>query len=437
MVVLGGGFAGLEAAKALARLPVETTLVDRRNHHLFQPLLYQVATGALSPADISMPLRKVLARQRNVRVVLGDARDIDPERRVVEIEEGELPYDTLLVATGARHHYFGHPEWERFAPGLKTIEDATTIRSRILSAFEQAELADDETERKRLLTFLVVGAGATGVELAGAIGELASHTLEGEFRRFDPARVEVLLVEGQDRVLPPYPPELSARAAAALRRLGVTVLTGTTVLEVAADVVTLERGDERRQVPVGTALWAAGVEASPLARVLAARAGAELDRAGRVRVAPDCTVPGHPEILVLGDLAHCTGPDGAPLPGVSPVAMQQGRYAARLVGDRLAGRPTPPFRYRDRGSLAVIGRAAAVADLGKARFSGYFAWLLWLFVHIMYLVGFANRVLVLFQWAYSYLTRGRGARLITGSWSPGGSPQGGSPNTVGPAAKRR
>jgi NADH dehydrogenase len=420
VVIVGGGFAGLEAAKAMARLPVEVELVDRRNHHLFQPLLYQVATGALSPGDISMPLRKIFARHSNVRVLMSEARDIDPERRVVVLADRELPYDSLVVATGARHAYFGNPQWEEIAPGLKTIEDATTIRARILSSFERAELADDDAERERLLTFVVVGAGPTGVELAGAIGELAAHTLAGEFRNFDPARVKVLLVEGQGRVLPPYPEELSVRAEASLRKLGVTLLTGTVVTELDAESVTLQRGEERWRVAAGTILWAAGVEPSKLARVLERRAGAELDRAGRVKVDSRCSLPQHPDILVLGDLSHFEDATGRALPGTSPVAMQQGRYAARRVADRLAGRESHVFRYRNRGSLAVIGRAAAVADLGRARFSGLFAWLLWLFVHIMYLVGFANRVLVIIQWAHSYWTRGRGARLITGPWKPGG-----------------
>jgi len=421
VVILGGGFAGLEAAKALSRLPVTVDLVDRRNHHLFQPLLYQVATGALSPSDISMPLRKIFARRGNVRVLMSEARDVDPQRHVVALEDRELRYDTLVVATGARHAYFGHPEWEEIAPGLKTIEDATTIRARILSAFERAELEESDEERKRLLTFVVVGAGPTGVELAGAIGELARHTLAGEFRRFDPAGVRVLLVEGRDRVLPPYPEELSRRAEASLRDLGVTLLAGTVVTDLDSRSVTLQTGTESRRVAAGTILWAAGVEPSKLARVLESRCGAELDRAGRVRVDARCALPAHPDILVLGDLSHFEDERGNPLPGTSPVAMQQGRYAARAVAHRLAGRESPIFRYRNRGSLAVIGRAAAVADLGRARFSGFFAWLLWLFVHIMYLVGFANRVLVIVQWAYSYWTRGRGARLITGPWRAGGA----------------
>lgn len=421
VVIVGGGFAGLNAARRLGRAgrpgrtgrpPVDVTLVDRRNFHLFQPLLYQVATGGLSPGDISAPLRAVLKRQANTTVLLDEAVDVDPEARRLICARQTLPYDTLIVAAGVSHHYFGNPEWEARAPGLKVVEDATTIRSRILRSFEEAELTDDPEERRRLLTFVVVGAGPTGVELAGAIGELARHTLPTDFRRHDPSRARILLAEGVDRVLPPYPPDLSAAAAGSLDELGVEVLTGTLVSEMGEESVTFERDGERWQQPVGTVLWAAGVQAVPFAERLARATGAETEKSGQIHVAPDTSIPGHPEILVLGDLAYLEE-DGEPLPGVAPVAMQQGRYAARLVKDRLAGRTTPPFHYRDKGNLAVIGRAAAVADLGRLRFSGAFAWFLWLFVHIMYLVGFANRVLVLVRWAQSYVTRGRGTRLIT------------------------
>ena len=414
LVVVGGGFAGLTAVRALARAPVEITLLDRRNYHLFQPLLYQVATGGLSPADISAPLRGVLKRQRNAAVLLAEATGIDVEARRVELERGSLPYDTLLVATGATHHYFGHPGWQERAPGLKTIEDATAIRGRILRAFEDAERESDEAARRALLTFVVVGAGPTGVELAGAIGELAAHTLKRDFRRIDPATARILLVEAAGRPLPPYPESLSRAAAESLSRLGVELLTGTRIEEIDPEGVVVSSGEGRRRIPAATVLWAAGVQASPLASALAEQTGAELDGNGRIRVQPDLSLPGHPEVLVLGDMCRLDDAEGNPLPGVAPVAMQQGRHAARSLRRRLAGKSTRPFRYRDRGSLAVIGRAAAVAELGPLRFSGYPAWLLWLFVHIMYLVGFANRVLVLFQWAYSYLTRGRGARLITG-----------------------
>jgi NADH dehydrogenase len=413
VVIVGGGFAGLNAARRLDDPRIELTLVDRRNFHLFQPLLYQVATGGLSPAEICAPLRAVLHRQEGTRVLLEEAVDVDVAGRRVVLERGSLPYDTLIVATGSSHHYFGHPEWAERAPGLKTVEDATTIRSRVLRAFEEAELAASDEERRRLLSFVLVGAGPTGVELAGTIGELARHTLRRDFRSYDPASARILLVEALDRVLPPFPEKLSAAARRDLERLGVEVLTGTTVEEIGPESVTLKRGEERWAEPAGAVLWAAGVQASPLARKLAERTGAETDQSGRLRVEGDCTLPGHPEILVLGDMALLDGPGGKPLPGLAPVAMQQGRYAAKLVRRRLAGRATPPFRYRDKGHLAVIGRAAAVADLGAWQFSGPVAWLLWLFIHIMYLVGFANRVLVLVQWAESYIARGRGARIIT------------------------
>ncbi len=415
VVIVGGGFAGLNAARGLDRSPVELTLVDRRNFHLFQPLLYQVATGGLSPADLCAPLRAVLKRQANATVLLSEVVGFDVPGRRVTLADGELPYDTLIVAAGARHHYFGRPEWERVAPGLKDVEDATEIRGRILGAFEAAELTTDPERRRELLTFVVVGAGATGVELAGAIGELARHTLRREFRHFAPEEARIVLVEGAERVLPPYVPRLSAAAQRSLERLGVEVLLGTLVEEVGGREVTLRRGEERHRMPCATVLWAAGVQASPLARMLAEACGAETDRAGRLKAAADLTVPGHPEILVLGDMIYLEDRRGRALPGTAPVAMQQGRFAAKLVKRRLAGRPARAFRYANRGSLAVIGRAAAVADLGRVKFSGYFAWLLWLFIHILYLVGFANRVLVAFQWAYSYVTRGRGARIIAHS----------------------
>lgn len=425
VVILGGGFAGLAVARGLRGAAVDVTLVDRRNFHLFQPLLYQVATGGLSPAEISMPLRSVLKRQDNATVLMTEAEDLDPDRRRVLLATGELPYDTLVIATGARHHYFGHPEWEELAPGLKTVEDATTLRARILGAFEQAERTADARERERLLTFVVVGAGPTGVEMAGAIGELARYTLRREFRRAEPTSARILLVEGVDRVLPPYPEVLSRRAAESLRQLGVEILTGTRVEALNAHSVLLSHGEESEELPVGVVVWAAGVKPSRLARILEAKAGAELARSGKVVVDDRCVLPGYPEIFVLGDLAHCTDPEGDPLPGVAPVAMQQGRYAAKAIRARLDGREPPLFRYTDKGDLAVIGRAAAVADVplqgnGRLRFAGLFAWLLWLFVHILYLVGFSNRLQVLLQWAYSYLTRGRGARLITQPWKPEG-----------------
>lgn len=412
-MIVGGGFGGLYAAQHLRRAALDVTLVDRRNFHLFQPLLYQVATGGLSPADISAPLRAVLKRQRNARVLLAEAVGFDLGARRLRLAQGALDYDTLVVAGGARHHYFGNPGWEALAPGLKTIEDATEIRRRVLGAFEAAEHEGDAERRRAWLTFVVVGAGPTGVELAGALAEIARETLRGNFRGFDPATARILLVEGTERVLPGYPADLSARALRSLLRLGVGVRTGTLVTQLTPDSVTLKRGDASETLPARVVLWAAGVQASPLGRALAEAAGCELDGAGRVRVEPDLSLPGHPEVFVIGDLATVRGRDGAPLPGVAPVAMQQGRYVARLIHARLRGRSLPPFRYFHKGSLATIGRAAAVADFGRLRFGGYPAWLAWLFVHLMYVVEFENRLLVFVQWAWNYVTRNRSARLIT------------------------
>ena len=404
VVVVGGGFAGLRATRALRRAAVEVTVVDRRNHHLFQPLLYQVATAALNPADIAAPIRHVLRRQANVEVLLADVRAVDAPGRRLLLDAGSLPYDYLVLATGAAHSYFGHPEWARAAPGLKTIEDALEIRRRLLTAFEMAEREADPERRREWLTFVVVGAGPTGVELAGALADIARTTLVRDFRHFSPASARVLLLEGAPRVLPPYPPDLSETARAQLEALGVEVRTNALVSAI----------DERGVVASGerisarTILWGAGVAASSLGRTL----GAPLDRAGRVRVEPDLSVPGHPEVFVVGDLAAIQQ-DGKPVPGVAPAAMQMGRWAAENVLRDLAGEPRRPFRYRDKGSLATLGRAAAVAELGRFHFHGRPAWVLWLFVHILYLIGFRNRVAVLLQWFWSYLTFSRGARLIT------------------------
>ncbi len=414
MVIAGGGFAGLYCALSLRRTPAEITLVDRRNFHLFQPLLYQVATGALSPGEIASPLRVVLSRQRNVRVWMAEVVDVDlPERRVLLSDSGALAYDTLVVAAGSRHHYFGHPEWEVLAPGLKTIEDAARIRGHIFAAFEAAERESDSEERRALLTFVIVGGGPTGVELAGALGEIANDTLRNDFRHIDPPESNILLVESGGRVLTSFPPKLSDRAERSLIKLGVRTLLGAVVTSVDREGVIVRTGDGTRRIRTRTVLWAAGVEASPLARLLAERTGAGIDKSGRVSVEPDLSLRGHPEILVLGDMARCEQ-EGEPLPGVAPVAMQQGRYAARLIAARLERRSLAPFRYRDKGNLATIGRASAVAVLGRFRFSGLFAWVLWLFVHLLYLVEFENRLLVLIEWAYNYLTFNRGARLITG-----------------------
>jgi NADH:ubiquinone reductase (H+-translocating) len=416
VVIIGGGFGGLYAAKSFKHAAVQVTLIDRRNFHLFQPLLYQVAMGGLSPANIASPLRAVLKRQRNVTVLLGEVQDIDVAGRRVLLSDEAIPYDALIVATGATHHYFGHDEWRELAPGLKTIEDATDIRRRVLLAFEAAERETDPARRPAWLTMVVVGAGPTGVELAGALAELSRFTLRQNFRHIDPASARILLLEGVDRVLPPYPPKLSAKAARALERLGVLVRTNTRVTDIQAGAVTVRSGNHTETIPTRTVLWAAGVDASPLGKVLAEATGAALDRAGRITVEPDLTLPGHPEILVIGDLA-LSRQNGQPLPGVAQVAMQQGKYAARLLQSRWAGQSLPPFHYRDYGTMATIGRAAAVADLGWLRFDGRLAWLAWLFIHILYLIEFQNRLLVLMQWAWSYFTRNRAARLITGVWA--------------------
>jgi NADH dehydrogenase len=414
VVIVGGGFGGLHAAKALKNAPVQITLVDRRNFHLFQPLLYQVATGGLSPANIASPLRAVLKRQRNVEVWLAEVIDIDVANREVILRESRLPYDTLIVSTGATHHYFGHQEWEQAAPGLKTIEDATEIRRRVLVAFEAAEREADPAKRAAWLTFVIVGGGPTGVELAGALGELAHHTLRRDFRAIDPSQAVVILLEGLDRILPAYPPELSAKAVQSLERLGVTVRTGALVTDLHEERVVFRHADRTEELAARTVLWAAGVLASPLARVLAQATGAGLDRAGRIVVEPDLTLPGHPEIFVIGDMANFSHQHNKPLPGVAPVAIQEGRYVASVIERRFKGQVPPPFQYVDYGSVATIGRSAAVADLGWIRFSGRLAWLAWLFIHLIKLIGFQNRVLVLCQWAWNYFSRNRSARLITG-----------------------
>jgi NADH dehydrogenase len=422
VVILGGGFGGLYTAKALRRAAVEATLVDKRNFHLFQPLLYQVATGSLSPGEIASPLRSALSRQRNARVLLGEAVDLDAPRRSLILADGEIPYDTLVVATGARDAWFGHDEWAQHAAPLKTIEEATRIRHKILYAFEAAEREQDAEKRRQWLTFVVVGAGATGVELAGALGEIANDTLKHDFRSIDPAQARILLLDGASRVLPPYPEDLSRKAEAALIGVGVRPYTGVRVVGIDAWGVNVENGDGRTErLAARTVIWAAGVRASAFGEILARRAGATLDRGGRVVVGPDLSLPGYPEIFVIGDLAHCTDRQGRPLPGVAQVAMQQGSYVARLIGQRViagqisGGAGSEPFRYRDRGDLAVIGRAAAVARIGGLHLSGFLAWLIWLFIHLMYIVEFSNRLLVFIHWGFLYLTFNRGARLITGA----------------------
>lgn len=414
VLILGGGFGGLTAARQLRHAPVEVTLLDRVNYHLFQPLLYQVATGALSPANIAAPLRHVLRNQKNTKVLLGEAVRIDAANRSVVLRDGSLDYDTLVVATGASHQYFGHDEWEQFAPGLKTVEDATDMRSRILLAFEAAERETDPQKLRTWMTFVIVGAGPTGAELAGTLGEIANDTLRHDFRNINTSEARIILVEGTERVLPTYPDQLSASARKMLMRLGVTVRTGAMVTDISRDSVTVREGDRTETIPTRTVLWAAGVLASPLGRVLGQEVGATLDRAGRVVVEPDLTIAGHPEIFVIGDLANFSHQTGNPLPGVAQPAIQQGHYVGKVIQARLRGEKSKPFHYFDKGNLATIGRAAAVADLNWLRLSGLPAWLIWLFVHLLYIVQFQNRLLVLVQWAWLYITYDRSARLITG-----------------------
>ncbi|HXA76418.1 MAG TPA: NAD(P)/FAD-dependent oxidoreductase [Candidatus Acidoferrales bacterium] len=414
VVIVGGGFGGLSAALTLKSAPVQVTLVDRCNYHLFQPLLYQVATGTLSPANIASPLRNILKRHKNTRVLLAEATRIDSGNRRVILSDGSVEYDSLIVSTGSSHQYFGHDQWEQFAPGLKTIEDATDMRRRILLAFETAERESDPEKLRAWMTFVIVGGGPTGAELAGALGEIANDTLRRDFRNIDPSKARIILVEGTDRVLPVYPPKLSASARTMIERLGVTVRTSAIVTNVDGESVTVREGDRSETIPTRTILWAAGVLGSPLGRILAQETGATIDKAGRVAVEPDLTVPGHPEIFVIGDLANFVHQTGKPLPGVAQPAIQEGRYAAKVIARRLRGEKSRPFHYLDKGNLATIGRGAAVADLNWLRLSGFPAWLLWIFVHLMYIVEFQNRLLVFVQWAWFYFTYDRSARLITG-----------------------
>jgi len=421
VVLVGGGFGGLNAARGLAKAPCRVTLIDRRNFHLFQPLLYQVATGALSPANIAAPLRSILRRQRNTNVLLGEVTGFDLAAKVVQLRDGAaIPFDTLLVATGATHTYFGHDDWADLAPGLKTLEDATEIRRRVLAAFERAEREPDAKARDRLLTFVVVGGGPTGVEMAGAISELARQTLRFDFRAINPRDARIILVEGQTRVLGAFHEKLSAYALNALHKLGIEARLDCHVVGVFPDRVEVkaDRPDAVvAAIPTETVIWAAGVKASGLGKLLAdAVGGVQTDRPGRVTVNPDCTVGGRPDVFVAGDLAVLKGADGKPLPGVAPVAMQQGDYVARVIAARLKGDTSPPrpFKYWDKGSMATIGMAKAVAETNGLRLTGVLAWLAWLFIHILYLARFENRVLVLWQWTFNYFTRNRAARLITG-----------------------
>jgi NADH dehydrogenase len=404
-VIIGGGFAGLYAARGLRDAPVKVTLLDRRNHHLFQPMLYQVATAGLNPSDIASPIRSILRAQKNTEVLLAEADTVDVGGRRVELSDGaSLAYDYLIVATGARHSYFGHDDWEPLAPGLKSLADALEIRRRVLLAFERAERETDPVRRHAYLTFVIVGGGPTGVEMAGAVAEIRRYALRRDFRHIDPREATVLLLEGGPRLLPSYPESLSDEAKAQLRRLGVEVRTETLVTDIRPGSVAAAGWT----IPTQTVIWAAGNTASPLLKSL----DAPLDRAGRAIVEPDCTIPGHPEVFVLGDAAAFNHQEGGTLPGTCPVAIQMGEYTARIIEGDLAGRPRRAFRYWDKGQLAVIGRGRAVADIWKLHFGGFLAWLIWIFVHIAFLIGFRNRLLVLIQWAWSYVTYGRGARLI-------------------------
>ncbi len=431
--MIGGGFAGIQAVKGLSRLAVEVTLIDRRNFHLFQPLTYQIATGALSPGEVAYPLRAIFKSAANVRVMLAEVTGFDLAAREVLLAdvpdvEGlrSVPYDTLIVAAGSSYSYFGHEDWRAYAAEVKTLESAITVRSQILRAFERAELASDPDVRKAEMTFVIVGGGPTGVEMAGQIGELAGDTLRKDFRTIDSRQARVLLIDTGPRLLAAFPPSLSAKAARSLEKLGVTPILNRTVVDVDAGSVTVsDASGARERVATATVIWAAGVMASGLGRQLGELGGTDVDRDGRVTVEADLTLSGHPEVMVLGDMVQVRDPSGnvQSLPGVAPVAIQQGRYAATLIGDRLAGRSTGPFRYRDKGNVATIGRALAVADLRVLRLSGLPAWFVWLFVHLWYLIGFQNRLLVIIQWSFSFLTHGRAARLIVDGLPAGSNPR--------------
>ncbi|HEY9744683.1 MAG TPA: NAD(P)/FAD-dependent oxidoreductase [Oculatellaceae cyanobacterium] len=418
VVIVGGGFGGLYAAKMLGNQPVDVTLIDKRNFHLFQPLLYQVATGSLSPGDISAPLRDVLRNFQNIRVLLDEMVDIVPEQKQIKLKhrnEQLISYDLLILATGSATHYFGHDQWATHTHGLKTVEEALDMRRQILSVFEEAETEPDPERRETLMTFAIIGGGPTGVELAGAIAQLAHYSLDRNFRNINPKKTRILLIEGGPRLLAVYPEELSASAERTLVNMGVEVRTKALVTEIGENCITLKVNDKPEFIRAGSILWAAGVKASSIGRVVADRFGLELDRSGRIPVEADCSIAGHPEILVLGDLANFSHtPDGKPLPGVAPVAIQQGKYAAKTVLKRLRGEPVPPFKYFNKGNLAVIGLREAVADIWKLRLSGLIAWFIWAFVHIRYLIGFDNKLIVMLQWFWTYFTRQHGARLITG-----------------------
>ncbi len=414
VVIIGGGFGGLYAAKALNAVNVNVTLIDKRNFHLFQPLLYQVATGTLSPSDISAPLRSVFSKSKNTKVLLGEVKHIDPTAQQVILDDEVVPYDTLIVATGANHSYFGKENWEKVAPGLKTVEDAIEMRRRIFGAFEAAEKETDPEKRLAFLTFVIVGGGPTGVELAGAIAELAYKTLKEDFRNINTSEAKILLLQGGDRILPHIAPELSKSAALSLQQLGVVLHTHTRVINLEDDVVTFKHDNELTEITSKTVLWAAGVQGSPMGKVLAESTGVECDDSGRVIVQPDLSIKDHPNIFVIGDLANFSHQDGKLLPGVAPVAKQQGEYVGKLIQRRLQGHTLPQFHYNHVGSLAMIGQNLAVVDLGLIKLTGFIAWAFWLLVHIYFLIEFDTKLLVVFQWAWNYITRNRRSRLITG-----------------------
>jgi NADH dehydrogenase len=418
VVILGGGFGGLYAAKSLKHAPVDVTVIDRRNFHLFQPLLYQVATGSLSPGEIAAPIRVVLSKQKNARVLLGDVTDVDPQTKTLQLKDGAIiPYDSLIVSTGTQSSFFGHDAWHTWAPPLKTVEDATTIRHKILIAFEAAERVTDPEERSKWLTFVIVGGGPTGVELAGALAEISHHTLEGDFRSISPREARIILADAAEQLLPAYPPDLSRHAVESLQRLGVTVRTGLMVTNVDENGVSVKaKSGEQELIATHTVIWAAGVAVSDFGKTLAKRTSAPTDKAGRIKVNGDLTIPGYPDIFVVGDQAYLTDEHGKQLPGVAQVAIQSGAYAAKTIAARVRERhPLKPFRYFDKGDLAVIGRFSAVANVFGFHLSGFPAWFVWLFIHLLYIVEFQSRILVMIQWGFLYLTYNRGAMLITGS----------------------
>jgi NADH dehydrogenase len=433
VIVLGGGFGGLSAVQKLKRAPVEVILIDRRNFHLFQPLMYQIATGSLSPGEIAAPLRGVLSRQKNTQVLLGEVSDIDPAAKKIQLLDGAtFDYDSLIVATGSQTSYYGNDAWREWAPSLKSVEEATAIRHKILYAFERAERAATHEESRAWLTFVIVGAGATGLELAGALAEIANETLKHDFRHINPQEARILLVEGGPRVLPSFPEELSAKAEKLVTKLGVEVMKGVMVTCIDANGVTFRRGDKTESLAAHTVLWAGGVETTTFGRKLAQRTHAETDKSGRIKVNPDLTIPNYPDIFIVGDLANATDKDGKPMPGVAQVAIQGGAFAAKTIKARIANKKTDPaFHYFNKGDMAVIGRAAAVANIFGFHLSGFIAWFTWLFVHLIYIVEFQNRVMVFIQWGFEYLTFSRGARLITGTAATDSIKQAASVHTSG------